>query len=215
MNHICTEYDLQSYRNLWGEMIIQTLNDLGIDTTTGALKMGRNRNWVGRFIGFHDALRAECEKKEKPVSYVSDWNAIKMWAVGCLEAHAMRELSGESDPEQTEEVAIELENRKKHQLRYNYRVKRWLDQVYAIGDPMLTAMIVTENEGMITEAAESAGMMQRTARQAEKRVRQLADEQVVRLLTQLEASSTAKEKPFRITECGLRNEIITTKEDVS
>ena len=117
--------------------------------------------------------------------------------------------------EPSAKVAARLEVKRQEQLKYNILIKRWIDRVYGHGDAMLTAMIVLENPGLITEYAQNAGMKTDTAKEAEKRVTNIARGQLARLIEEFRAESPTTKTLMKPKRIAFTVSTKITKEDVS
>ena len=216
MNHVLTEHDLQPQRNVWAQIVIQTMEDLNPEDKAHYAGGGRWKNWVAEFREFHEMVRELNRAESNGVRFIPDYNALKMWAKGNLETHGMDRFDGRVfSVEPSAKVAARLEVKRQEQLKYNILIKRWIDRVYGHGDAMLTAMIVIENPGLITEYAQNAGMKTDTAREAEKRVASIARGQLARLIGEFRAESPTRKKLMERKRIAFTVSTRITKEDIS
>jgi hypothetical protein len=198
MNHTATDKEIQPERNLWAEMIIQTMEDLN-PNARGIDHNGTWRSWTRLFRPWLDTLKLDEDLVKRHVRFIGTETAVKLWARGTLEHYAMGRWE-------------RYNKDASRQRSYNVRVKRWLDRVYAYRDPRLTGLIVTENPGMIIEQAKNAGMESAVAEMVEQRVMDKAAIQTARLFLELgQKSQPMSARRFKWRT--YRNEIL--KEDVS
>jgi hypothetical protein len=207
MNHTATDKEIQPERNLWAEMILNSLNDLDPETNTGICNNRRWTNWIAEYCDFHESFKNWHIATRNNVRFIPHLNALNLWAVGGLDDYAMDRFIGKPK--------TRISKHRRNQIRYNLTLKRWIDRVYVDGDAMLTALMIVRNPGLMEEYATRAGMNRLMAIELEARLKAKARPQLDRLFRGLvlESSRDGSEFPYRPN--GNRGELFTTKEDVS
>ena len=173
MNHILTNEDLVNAKNLHAAIFIGMMEDLGLDT--GSMKYKNTlKNWIPKLRGALKYLHGLEYLEFTSFRPMTVEIAIKRWAVGDMESYNLANTYRFRD----------------RQLRYNLALKRFLDDIYGKGDAVLSALIVTENPGLVSEMARRGGLRQAEAENAEHRILGQANKIIEQLDRMLESDYT-------------------------
>lgn len=195
MNHILTNEDLVNDKNLHTAIFLGMMEDLGLKTDSMKYK-NTLKNWIPDLRGVLEYLH-----KTEYLSFTSFQPftvemAINRWAVGDVESFNIPNTYRFRD----------------RQLRYNLAIKRWLDGIYGKGDAILSALIVRQNPGLVSEMARRGGLRYSEAANAEGVIKRQADKILKELDRMLESDYT---RPL-MTHIRMETiEMRILKEDVS
>ncbi len=186
MNHIAHPEDVAGYKNLFASIIIQTFQDLEIPPRNYQQKYFGTADWMAELIWVLYQMKQSTDQKISGQLIMTPLEAVRLWAVGGLDDYGLPE---DFDPthkinDRYTEEAIRF-NWYKRQLAINLGIKRFLDKAFGLGDAHLTAVVVMENAGLISDQALDAGLVRNVADSVEVQVRQKAEplmKQVVKKL---------------------------------
>ena len=153
MNHILTGHDLTGEHELHTAVFIAMLEDLGLCQDT--MKRKRTlKNWIPQFRGFMAYLEKQEYVKLTTFKPLPLKEAIMRWSTSDLDSFNC----GDG------------QFKRPRQLKYNIAVKRWLDNLYWRGDAILSAAIVCNNPGLVSEMASKGGLTNKAANNSEMRL---------------------------------------------
>jgi hypothetical protein len=176
MNHIAHSDDVAGYKNLYASIIIQTFQDLEIPPRNYQQKYFGTADWIAELVWGLYQMKCSDDPRLTGQLIVTPVDAVRLWAVSALALYGLPE---DFDPakkinDRFTEDAIRF-NWYRRQVAINLGIKRFLDKAFGLGDAHLTAMVVMENVGLISDQALDAGLERNVADTVEKQVRQKAE----------------------------------------